>query len=60
MAYVDGEDLHHLLAREGRLPLDRVLKLARQLCAALDAAHSEGVIHRDLKPQNIMLGEDAI
>src|SRR5271166_2687830 len=58
MAYVDGEDLHHLLVREGRLPLDRMLNIARQLCAALDAAHSEGVAHRDLKPQNIMLDKD--
>jgi eukaryotic-like serine/threonine-protein kinase len=58
MAYVDGEDLHHLLAREGNLPLERMLNIARQLCAALDAAHSEGVVHRDMKPQNIMLGKD--
>lgn len=56
MAFVDGEDLHHLLMREGKLPLDRMLHITRQLCAALDAAHSEGVVHRDLKPQNIMLG----
>ena len=58
MAYVDGEDLHQLLSREGKLPLDRTLHIARQLCAALDAAHSEGVAHRDLKPQNIMMGKD--
>ena len=58
MAYVDGEDLHQVLVREGKLPLDRMLNLARQLCAALDAAHSEGVAHRDMKPQNIMLGKD--
>jgi eukaryotic-like serine/threonine-protein kinase len=58
MAYVDGEDLHQLLVREGKLPLDRMLNIARQLCAALDAAHSEGVAHRDLKPQNIMLDKD--
>jgi eukaryotic-like serine/threonine-protein kinase len=58
MAYVDGEDLHHVLAREGKLPLDRMLNITRQLCAALDAAHSEGVVHRDLKPQNVMLGKD--
>ncbi len=56
MAYVDGEDLHHLLMREGKLSIDRTLNIARQLCAALDAAHAEGVVHRDLKPQNIMLG----
>ena len=57
MAYVDGEDLHHVLLREGRLPLDRMLHIAKQLCSALDAAHSEHVVHRDLKPQNIMLGK---
>lgn len=55
MAYVDGEDLHRVLARQGRLPLARALTIARQLCAALDAAHAEGVIHRDLKPQNILI-----
>ena len=58
MAYVDGEDLHQLLQREGKLPLDRMLNIARQLCSALEAAHSEGVVHRDLKPQNVMLGKD--
>ncbi len=56
MAFVDGEDLHHLLLREGKLPMERMLHIARQLCSALEAAHSEGVVHRDLKPQNIMLG----
>jgi len=55
MAYVEGEDLHRLLLREGRLPLDRALAITRQLCAALEAAHAEGVVHRDLKPQNILL-----
>jgi serine/threonine protein kinase len=55
MAYVEGEDLHHALAREGRLPLSRALNITRQLCAALDAAHAEGVVHRDLKPQNVLI-----
>ena len=55
MAYVEGEDLYHLLRREGRLPLSRAVAIARQLCAALEAAHAEGVVHRDLKPQNILL-----
>jgi serine/threonine protein kinase len=55
MAYVDGEDLYALLNREGRLPLERFMSIARQLCSALEAAHSEGIIHRDLKPQNVMI-----
>ncbi len=55
MAFVEGQDLYQLLAREGRLEVERALKIARQLCAALQAAHSEGVVHRDFKPQNILL-----
>ena len=57
MAYVEGEDLHHALEREKRLPLARALNITRQLCAALDAAHAEGVVHRDLKPQNILIDQ---
>jgi len=55
MAYVEGEDLHHVLKREGCLPLDRALKITRQLCGALAAAHAEDVVHRDLKPQNVLI-----
>ncbi|MDX1385851.1 MAG: serine/threonine-protein kinase, partial [Thermoanaerobaculia bacterium] len=55
MEYVDGEDLSSLLRRIGRLPRDKAIEIARQLCAALDAAHGEGVLHRDLKPANVML-----
>jgi serine/threonine-protein kinase len=54
MAYVEGSDLAAVLAG-GRLPFDRAMKYARQLCAALDAAHGEGVVHRDLKPQNVLI-----
>ena len=46
-----------LLKGTGRLPLDRALKFTTQLCAALDAAHREGVVHRDLKPQNILIDQ---
>ena len=55
MEYVDGEDLAGLLRRIGRLPHDKALEIARQLCAGLAAAHEKGVLHRDLKPGNVML-----
>ena len=55
MEYVDGEDLASLLRRIGRLPQDKALDIARQLCAGLAAAHSKGVLHRDMKPANVML-----
>ena len=58
MAYVEGEDLHQLLTKQHPLPIDRAARIARQLCEALEAAHSEGVVHRDLKPQNILMGKD--
>jgi serine/threonine-protein kinase len=55
MEYVDGEDLATSLRRIGRFPEDKALEIARQLCAALAAAHERGVLHRDLKPANVML-----
>ena len=55
MEYVDGEDLHSLLRRIGRLPADKAIEIARKLCAGLAAAHDKGVLHRDLKPANIMI-----
>lgn len=55
MEYVDGEDLASLLRRIGRVPPDKAVEIARQVCAGLAAAHREGVLHRDLKPANIML-----
>jgi serine/threonine protein kinase/tetratricopeptide (TPR) repeat protein len=58
MAYVDGGDLTQVLRKEGRLPLERVLTIMRQLIAALAAAHGVNVVHRDLKPQNILLDSD--
>ena len=56
MAFVDGTDLHRLIREQGKLPVERALNIARQLCDALQAAHAEDVIHRDLKPQNILIG----
>ena len=57
MEYIDGEDLSSLLHRIGRLPNDKALEIARKICAGLNAAHDKGVIHRDLKPRNIMLNK---
>ena len=57
MAYIEGQDLNQLLRKERKLSLDRALNIARQLCEALDAAHAEGVVHRDLKPQNILVDQ---
>ena len=55
MEFIDGEDLASLLRRIGRLPADKAVEVARQLCAGLAAAHDAGVIHRDLKPHNVMI-----
>jgi serine/threonine-protein kinase len=55
MEYIDGEDLASLLRRIGRLPVDKALETAHQICAGLAAAHDCGLLHRDLKPANIML-----
>ena len=55
MEYIDGEDLAVLIRRIGRLPNEKAIEIARQLCAGLAAAHDQGVIHRDLKPANIMI-----
>jgi serine/threonine protein kinase len=50
-----GEDLHHKLLREGPVPVDRALRIAKQVCRALGAAHGNGIVHRDLKPENVFL-----
>jgi serine/threonine-protein kinase len=57
MPYVRGESLRQLLEREGALPVDSAVELARQLARALDYAHREGIVHRDLKPENILLSD---
>jgi len=55
MQFVDGRDLSTILKKQGKLPVERLLRVFRQTAEGLKAAHDQGVIHRDLKPQNIML-----
>lgn len=58
MACVDGSDLKAVLAREGQLGVARALRIVGQVAAALDAAHARGLVHRDVKPANILVGAD--
>jgi serine/threonine-protein kinase len=58
MEYVDGPDLKGHLRRVGRLEADDAERIARAVCEALDYAHHEGIVHRDVKPQNILIAPD--
>ena len=55
MEYIEGEDLFHILTQRGKLPAPEAAAIILQVARGLEAAHAEGVVHRDLKPQNIML-----
>jgi len=57
MEFIKGEDLKSIIHREGALPSDRTIQLALQICRGLTEAHKHGVVHRDLKPGNIMIDD---
>ncbi|HKO43771.1 MAG TPA: serine/threonine-protein kinase [Pyrinomonadaceae bacterium] len=58
MEFIKGEELSSFMRRIGRLPQDKAIQIARQICAGLHAAHDVGVLHRDLKPANVMIDDD--
>jgi len=60
MEFVEGKSLKELIRERGRLPASVVLPIAKQLCRALEVAHDEGVIHRDIKPQNMVVQADGV
>ena len=57
MEFVEGRDLKSLLTEKGKLAAAEAVGIMQQVCLALEAAHQEGVVHRDLKPQNVMVEE---
>jgi serine/threonine-protein kinase len=57
MEFVEGESLHDLLTREGRLAPEKALELITAICSGIGAAHHQGIVHRDLKPLNIMISK---
>ncbi|MDD3243130.1 MAG: Stk1 family PASTA domain-containing Ser/Thr kinase, partial [Eubacteriales bacterium] len=60
MEFIDGDTLQEYIHAKGRLDVEETLRIGQQICAALFYAHSHRLIHRDIKPQNILLTEDGV
>ena len=60
MEFVEGETLSPALAREGRFPASKAVRIATEICDVLEEAHRLGIVHRDLKPSNILLGKRGV
>lgn len=58
MEIVDGPNIAQLVEREGKLPIERVLRILREALSALGSAHALGLVHRDIKPENLLLERD--
>jgi serine/threonine-protein kinase len=58
MEWLDGRLLRSILNTDHKLPVERAVRLTREICAALEHVHAQGVVHRDLKPENIMVDAD--
>jgi serine/threonine protein kinase len=58
MPFIEGEELASIIQRNEKLPIARIMKIARGIATGLEAAHAAGVVHRDLKPANIMVDRE--
>src|SRR5215212_6089172 len=58
MPYVEGESLRERIDRENKIPIDEAIRLTQGIASALDYAHRQGIVHRDVKPENVMLYEN--
>ncbi len=58
MPYIDGESLRHRIRRDGELPIDLATRIARHVASAMSYAHRHGIVHRDIKPDNVILSEE--